>query len=72
MHTRSSPLDFLRHDPKDRDNLDHNLDNDVPHCRSRSDLNICLKSLEEEFHAIKQIDKSIFAGADVLNSLGSI
>ena len=71
-HTGSPLPDFLRHDPKDRDNLDHDLDDNVPHCRSRSDLYICLKSFEEVFHAIKQIDKGVFAGSDVLDGLGSI
>ena len=72
MRTGSSLTDFLRYDPKDRDNLDHDLDDDVPHGRRRLDLYICLKSLEEVFHAVKQIDKSIIASADVLNSLRSI
>ena len=67
--TLSTLTNFLGHDPKDRDNLNHNLDDDVPHGRRRSDLYICLKSLEEVFHAAKQIDENIFASADVLNCL---
>jgi hypothetical protein len=52
-HTGSSLLDFLRHNPKDRDNLNHDLDEDVPHGRRRSDLYVCLKSLKKVFHAAK-------------------
>jgi hypothetical protein len=68
-HTGSSLPYFLRHDPKDRDNLNHDLDDDVPHGRRRSDLYVCLKPLEKVFHAAKQVDKSIFASADILDSL---
>jgi hypothetical protein len=53
MHTRPSLLDFLRHDPKDRDYFNHDLDDDVPHGRRRSDLYVCLKPLEKVFHAAK-------------------
>jgi hypothetical protein len=53
MHTGSSLPDFLCHDPKDRDNLDHDIDHDVPHGRRRSDLYVCLKPLEKVFHAAK-------------------
>ena len=70
--TGSSLPNFLRHDPKDRDNLDHNFDDNVSHGRRRSDFYIRLKSLEEVFHTVKQINKSVFASADVLDSLGSI
>ena len=70
--TGSSLPNFLRHDPKDRDNLDHNFDDNVSHGRRRSDFDIRLESLEEVFHAIKQIDKGVFAGSDVLDGLGSI
>ena len=52
-HTGSSLPDLLRHDPKDRDNLNHDLHDDVPHGRRRSDLYICLKPLEKVFHAAK-------------------
>ena len=68
-HTESSLLNFLRYDPKDRNNLDHDLNNDVRHGRRRLDVYIRLKPLEEEFHAAKQLDKNILGSADVLNSL---
>ena len=68
-HTGSSLTDFLCHNSKDRDNLNHDLDNDVPHGRRRSDRCVCLKPLEKVFHTTKQVDESIFACADILNSL---
>ena len=68
-HTGSSLTDFLRHDPKDRDNLNHDFDNDVPHGRRRSDLYVRFKPLEKVFHTAKQVDESIFAFPDILNSL---
>ena len=52
-HTGSSLTDFLRHNSKDRDHLNHDLDDDVPHGRRWSDLYVCLKSLEKIFHAAK-------------------
>ena len=52
-HTGSSLPDFFRYNPKYRDDLNHDLDDDVPHGRRRSDLYVCLKSLEEVFHAAK-------------------
>jgi hypothetical protein len=51
--TGSALPDFLSHDPKDRDNLNHDLDDDVPHGCRRSDLYVCLKPLEKVFHAAK-------------------
>ena len=68
-HTGSPLPDFFRHDPKDRDNLNHDLYNYISHGYRRSDLYICLKALEKEFHAAKQVDKDIFASAHILNGL---
>jgi hypothetical protein len=47
----------------------HDLNDDVYHCCRRSDLDVCLNPLEEEFHTAKQVDQSILASADILNSL---
>src|ERR1700761_8149106 len=69
MHTGSSLPDFLCHDPKDRDNLNHDLDDDVCHGRRRSDLYICLEPLKKVFYTAKQVNKSILASADILNTL---
>jgi hypothetical protein len=61
--------DFLRHDTEDRDNLNHNLNNDVRHRRGRPEVYIFFKPHEKGFHAAKQVDKSILVSADILNSL---
>ena len=68
-HTESSLLNFLRYDPKDRNNLDHDLNNDVRHSCRRLDVYVRLKPLEKEFHAAKQLDKNILGSANVLHSL---
>ena len=71
-HTGSSLPDFFRYNPKDRYDFNHDLDDDVPHGRRRSHLYVCLKPLKEVFHAAKQVYKSVFAGADILDSLRGI
>jgi hypothetical protein len=71
-HTGSSLPDFLRHYPKDRDNLNHDLDDDVYHGRRRSNLDICLKTLEKVFHTAEQIDKGIFTRADIFDGLRGV
>jgi hypothetical protein len=69
MHTNSPLPEFLRHDPKDRNNFNHDFHDDARHSHRRSDFYICLKSLEKEFHATKQLDKNILGSADVLDGL---
>ena len=65
-----SPLsNFLGHNTEDRDNLNHNLDDDVSHGRGWSELYIFLEPLEKGLHPAEQVDKSILASADILHSL---
>ena len=52
-HTGPSLLYFLRDNPKDGDDFNHDIDDDVSHGCRRSNLYVCLKSLEEVFHAAK-------------------
>ena len=52
-HTGSSLLYFFRDSAEDRDDLNHDLDDDIPHGRGRSHRYVCLKSLEKVFHAVK-------------------
>jgi hypothetical protein len=68
-HTRSSLPDLLRHDAKDREYLNHDLDDDVRHSCGRPDLYIFFKPLKKVFQAAKQVHKSILASADILNGL---
>ena len=71
-HTRSPLPDLLRDDPKDRDYLDHDLDDDVRHSRRRSDMNVFFQTDEKEIHAAKQVYKSVLASADILDGLRGI
>ena len=71
-HTCSPLPDLLRHDPKDRDYLDHDLYDDVRHSHRRSDMNVFFQTDEKELHAAKQVYKSILAGADILDGLSGI
>ena len=70
--TLSTLTNFLGHDPKDRDNLNHNLDNDVRHRRRRSDVYVFLKPFKKEFQATKQVCKGFLASADILDGLRSV
>src|SRR5712671_7033884 len=47
---------FLCRDRKDRQHLDHNLNNHVRHSCSRREDSVYLKSAEETFDAIKDVD----------------
>jgi hypothetical protein len=69
VRTESSLLGLLRHDPKDRNNLDHDLNDNLRHGHRRSDGNIFLKPHKKIFHAAEQIDESILSSADVFNGL---
>src|SRR6266702_1983883 len=68
-HTRSSLPYFLRHDPKDREYLNHDLYNHVRHSCCRPDFDILFKPLKKKFQAAKQVYKSILASADILDGL---
>jgi hypothetical protein len=68
-HTRSSLPDLLRHNPKDREYLNHDLDDDVRHSCGRPDLYIFFKPLKKVFQAAKQVHKSILASANILDGL---
>jgi hypothetical protein len=67
--TRPALRDLLRHDPKDRDHLDHDLDDDVYHSRRWSNVDVLLKPIKKEFHAAEQVCKNLFDSADILDSL---
>ena len=68
-HTRSSLPDLLRHDPEDREYLDHDLDDDLHHSCGRPDLYILFKPLEKVFQADKKVHECILASTDILDGL---
>jgi hypothetical protein len=65
-------LDFLRRDPKDRNNFDHHLNDDLRHGRRRSDGNVFFKPHKKIPHAAERVDKNILGSADVLDGLRGI
>lgn len=68
-HTSSPLSDLLRQDPKDPENLNHDLANHVGHSRRRSDLYVCFETLKKEFDAVKDLYKNILTSADSFDSL---
>ena len=72
VRTQFSPSDLLRHDPKDREDLNHDLYDDVRHSCGRLDVCVFFKTLKKVFHAAKQVDKSILASANILDGLSDV
>ena len=70
--TESPTLRFLCRDRKDRQHLNHNLNNYVAHGPSRCDASINIKPEEEVFNAVKDVDKLVLAGARIFSRLGSV
>jgi hypothetical protein len=72
VRTEWSLLDFLRDDPKDRKNLDHDLNDNLRHGRCRSNGDVFFKPHKKILHTVEQVDKNILGSADVLDSLRGI
>ena len=70
--TESSTLHFLCRDSKDRKHLDDNLNDHVAHSPSRRDAGVYLKTAEEMFNAIKDVEKPVFAIARIFCRLGPV
>jgi hypothetical protein len=68
--TDSSTLHFLCRDRKDCQHLNHNLNDHVRHCRSRRDAGVYLKSAEETFDTVEDVDKLVSSGARIFSRLG--
>ena len=68
-HTQFPLSNLLRHDAKDRENLNHDLYDNVCHSCGRPNVYVLLKTPKKVFHAAKQVDKSVFASANILNGL---
>ena len=62
-------LRFLCRDPKDRQHLDHNLNDYVAHNPGRSNVGIYLEPAEKMFNAVKDFDKLALAGARIFSRL---
>ena len=70
--TDTSTLHFPRRDPKDRQHLNHNLNDYGAHSHSRCDASIYIKSAEEMFNAVKDVEKLVLASARIFSRLGSV
>ena len=69
MLTHSALFDLLRRNPKNRKDLDHNLNDDIHHLHGRGYFCIDFETPEKHFNALKDVEKSVLAGASVLSCL---
>ena len=67
--THSPTFHFLCCNRKDRQYLHHNLDDYVPHSRGRYDASVYLKSMEETFNAIENLDELVTARGSIFRRL---
>ena len=70
--TESPTLRLFCRDRKDRQHLNHNLNNYVAHSSSRCDAGIYLKPVEETLNPVKALDKLVLASARAFSRLGSV
>src|SRR6266478_737565 len=70
--TQSALLHLFRCDPKNRENLDHYLNDHIHHFRDRLHFGVDLQSSENQFDPLKNVDKSIFASPNVLDCLRNV
>src|SRR6266576_6652279 len=70
--THSALLDLLCRDPQNGENLDHYLNDNIQHIRSRRLLCVGLKTSEKHFNALEDVDKSVLACTNILNCLGGV
>ena len=67
--TQSPTLHLLRRNRKDPEYLRHDLDDYASHGRSRGDPSVYLKSMEETFDAIKNLDELVSVRAGIFSRL---
>src|SRR6266403_6379926 len=70
--THSALLDLFCCNPKNRENLDHYLNDHIYHFRGRLHFGVNLQSSENQFDALKNVDKCIFARPNVLDCLRNV
>ena len=67
--TQPPTFHFLRHNRKDSEYLDHNINIYVRHCRSRCNAGVKLKPLEISFYAVEEVDKFVSASVGIFSRL---
>jgi hypothetical protein len=65
-------FDFLRYDPKNRENLNHYLNDNVHHFRGRSHFCVDLETSEKHLNPFKDVDKCILARSNIFSSLRDV
>jgi hypothetical protein len=69
LRTRSTLPHLFRGNREDAQHFDHNLHDYVRHCLRRFHCRIGLKTLEEFFDAIEEIDQGVLARFNILGYL---
>ena len=74
MHILTNPtlFDLLHRSPKNRENLDHNLNDHVHHLRGRPHFYINLETSEKRLNALEDVDKNVLACPGILSCLRGI
>ena len=67
--TRSSLIDLLRCDAKNRQYLNHDLHYNVRHCHSGSYFRVGLQPPEKILDTLKEIDEHVLTSIDILGYL---
>jgi hypothetical protein len=70
--THSALLDLLCRDPKNRENLDHYLDDYIHHLRGWRHLCVGLEASEKHFNALEDVDKSVLTFPNILSCLTGV
>ena len=67
--TYSAFFNILRCDPKDRNHLNHYLDNYIHYLRVRLHFCVDLDTSKEHFHSLQDVDKSVVTCSNILSRL---
>jgi hypothetical protein len=69
IHTHSALFDPLRRNPKNTEDLYHNLNNYVLHFHGRRDFRVDLETPEKHLNALEYVDKSVLVRPSILGRL---
>ena len=70
--TYSTLFNFLRRDPKNRENLNHYLNGDIQHLRGRLHFCVDLETSEKHFHPFEDVDKYVLACPNIFSCLRGV
>ena len=72
MLTQLALFDLFRCNPKNREHFDHYLNDHIHHFRGRLRCCVNLDSSKKPFDALKNVDKSVFSGSNILDCLREV